>query len=113
MIEQDLKAPCLTRIIPSVGLTVAGVVPNDISHGTQTHLYNAILSVVIPLFFRLSASAGPTLSHAILMGSFGGLAIDNLIIASGNYIGDTTIKMFVIFWSYSSYNHYMTSANWS
>ena len=25
----------------------------------------------------------------------------------------TTIKMFVIFWSYSSYDHYMTSVNWS
>ena len=89
MIEQDLEAPCLTRIISSVGLIVAGV-PNDISHGTQTHLYNAILSVVIPLFFRLSASAGPTLSlsQAILMGSFGGLAIDNLIVASGKYIGE-------------------------
>ena len=108
MIEQDLEAPCLTRIIPSVGLIVAGV-PNDISHGTQTHLYNAILSVVIPLCFRLSASAGPTLSQAILMGSFGGLAIDNLIVASGKYIGEgsmlrrlTQVRIILHGWTISS-----------
>jgi len=95
MIEQDLEA--------------ARVVPNDISHGTQTHLYNAILSVVIPLFFRLSASAGPTLSQAILMGSFGGLAIDNLIVASGKYIGEgsmlrrlTQVRIILHGWTISS-----------
>ena len=28
-------------------------------------------------------------------------------------VDNTTIKMFVIFWSYSSYDHYMTSVNLS
>lgn len=54
--------------------------------GTGTHLINAILSAVIPIFFR--SSAGSMLSKVVMNVGFAGLVFDNLVNASGKYIGE-------------------------
>ena len=68
-----------------------------LTHGTKTHLYNAVLSLAIPLllfgkmipFLSSYLSGHPALfSVLILEGSFLGLVIDNMINASGKYVGE-------------------------
>ena len=68
-----------------------------LTHGTKTHLYNALLGLTIPLL--LFGSRMPylwsylsdhqaLLSILIIEGSFIGLVIENMINASGKYVGE-------------------------
>ena len=78
--------------------STAAIWDDILTHGTKTHLYNALLSLAIPLllfgkmipFLSSYLSGHPALlSVLILEGSFLGLVIDNMINASGKYIGES------------------------
>ena len=94
-LSSSTASPSAAAILTSA--TVEHIWDDILTHGTKTHLYNALLSLAIPLllfgkmipFLSSYLSGHPALlSVLILEGSFLGLVIDNMINASGRYVGE-------------------------
>ena len=103
--SKDSSGSSLASSIVEPAATLASVIDQPVehiwdrvlTHGTKTHLYNALLGLTIPLL--LFGSRMPflwsylsdhqaLLSILIIEGSFLGLVIENMINASGKYLGE-------------------------
>ena len=94
-LSSSTASPSAAAILTSA--TVEHIWDDILTHGTKTHIYNALLSLAIPLllfgkmipFLSSYLSGHPALlSVLILEGSFLGLVIDNMINALGRYVGE-------------------------